>query len=276
MCYSWVIFYYNINCIIPKKREKADKKMTVSFLIIISLFLCIPHAVLSAENLFAFPEPDLLNKKTFYQLPQSFYYPKIIEEEVLQWIGTDEFTLGAEYLYKLKGVLLYADMLDVFNGLLGYSNMKGLTYYSTRDKGIRTLIDDSYRVPAPEDRKPLPDLHLEELISETSIFVQQKMRDFGEVLWEIQYRYDGESVFVYLTNYEPIYYGIFKIIDAAQFSVMLTAVPNKNDIFIYQIGTVKSGGLQILSNLGLGAHLEESFYQRMKALKSVYAGMQIK
>jgi len=252
------------------------KKKSIRFLIIISLLLWIPQAILLAEKPETFPEPELVKEKNFTQHPQSFYYPKVIEEEVLNWIGKNEFTLGSEFLYSLKDVLLYADILDVYNGLFGFSNMKGLTYYSTRDKGIKTLIDDSYRVLGPEDRAPLPDLHLEEFISETSIFVQQKMRDFGEVLWEIQYRYDGESVFVYLTNYEPIYYGIFKIVDTAQFSVMLAAIPNKNDITIYQIGTVKSGGLQILSNLGFGAHLEESFYQRMKALKSLYAGMQIK
>lgn len=262
----------------------VDKKKAFQFrglsrriipFIILSLCLWISPAVLSAEKPDTFPEPDLLKEKIFRQLPQSLSYPKTIEEDVQQWISTDEFTLGAEFLYTVKGMLPYADMLDVYNGLLGYSNMKGLTYYSMRDKEIRILIDDSYRVAGPEDRKPLPDLYLEELVSETGIFVQQKMRDFGEVLWEIHYRYDGESVFVFLTNYEPIYFGIFKIIDAAQFSVMLAAVPNKDEIIIYQIGTVKSAGLQILSSLGLGAHLEESFYHRMKALKSVYSGSQI-
>jgi len=245
-------------------------------LIILTLLLSIPHTGVSAGDPHTFPEPNLLEEKTFSHLPQNLSYPKAIEEEVRHWLGTDEFTLGSEILYQLKDVLLYADILDVFNGLLGYSNMKGLTYYSERDKGIRTLIDDSYRVSSPEDRAPIADLQLGELISETSIFVQQQMRDFGKVLWEIQYRYDGEYLFVYLTNFEPIYYGIFKIIDAAQFSVMLTAVPVKNDIIIYQIGTVKSVGLQFLTNLGFGATLEESFYHRMIALKAVYAGTQIK
>ncbi|NQT58399.1 MAG: hypothetical protein HQ557_05400 [Bacteroidetes bacterium] len=246
--------------------------MTFRFLIILSLIIYIPLIVLSGEETHTFPEPDIVKEKTFSQKPQSFYCPKPIEEEVLQWIGTNEFTLGSELLYKLKDILLYADMLDVYNGLLGFSNMKGLTYYSTRDKEIRTLIDNSYRVLGSEDRTPLPDLQLGELLSEAHIFVQQKMRDFGEVLWEIQYRYDGKYIFVYLTNYESIYYGPFKIINTGQFSVMLTAVPDKNDIIIYQIGTVESTGLRFLSSLGLGSHLEESFYHRMKAFKSVYAG----
>ena len=253
-----------------------EKKTAFRFLIILSLFLCIPQAFLLAEKPDTFPEPELLKEKNFSQIPQSFFYPKVIEEEVLEWISTVKVTLGSEFLYTLKGVLHYADMLDVYNGLFRYSNMKGLTYYSTRDKGIRTLIDDSYRVLGPENRAPLPDLQIEELVQEASIFVQQKMRDFGEILWEIQYRYDRGNVFVYLTNFEPIYYGIFKIIEDGQFSVMLAAVPDKKDIIIYQIGTVESVGLNILSKLGLGAHLEESFYHRMKALKSVYTGTQIK
>ncbi|MBL7005529.1 MAG: hypothetical protein ISR78_00450 [Spirochaetia bacterium] len=248
----------------------VDKK-AFRFLIFLSLCIWLPPSVLSAEKPGTFPEPDLLKEKTFYQLPQNLNCPETIEAEVLQWIGTEGITLGSEFLYTVKGVLSYATMLDVCNGLLGYSSMKGLTYYSTRDKGIKTLIEDSYRVSGPENRKPLPDLQLEELVSETRIFVQQKIRDFGEVLWEIQYRYTGESVFVYLTNYKPIYFGIFKIIEAAQFSVMLAAVPNKDDIIIYQIGKVKSVGLQILSSLGFGADLEKSFYHRMKALRYAYS-----
>jgi Family of unknown function (DUF6675) len=259
-----------------KRNERVYKKTAFRFLIILSLFLCIPQAILLAEKPDALPEPELLKETFFSLLPQSFFYPEAIEEEVLEWIGTDNITLGTEFLYKLKDVMLYADMLDVYNGLFGYSNMKGLTFYSTRDKGIRTLIYDSYRVLGPENRAPLPDLQIEELVQEASIFVQQKIRDFGEVLWEIQYRYDKGNIFVYLTNYEPIHYGIFKIIEEGQFSVMIAAVPDIKDIIIYQIGTVESVGLQILSNLGLGAHLEESFYHRMKSLKSIYTGTQIK
>lgn len=253
-----------------------SKKKIFRFLVFLSLFLWIPQAMLLAAKTETIPEPDLIKEKNFRQHPQSFYYPKVIEEEVLHWIGTDEITLGSEFLYTLKDVLLYADILDVYNGLFGYSNMKGLTYYSTRDKGIKTLIEDSYRVSGPENREPLPDMQLEELIFEIKIYVQQKMRDFGEVLWEIQYRYDGKNIFVYLSNYEPINYGIFKIIDAGQFSIMLSAVPDNYDIIIYQIGTVESVGLYILSNLGFGDHLEESFYHRMKALKSIYSGTKSK
>ncbi len=232
------------------------------------LFVMPVPANLSAEDI---PQPTLIAERTFLEVPETLWLPGDFSPEELSFLHLDSAIIGAEFLYRLVDVFPQAAMVDVYNGLLRYSEMQGLQYYSMRDDTMQTLINDSYRIAGPEDPTPLDDLQLERLIPSVTVFIRQYVRDFNEVIWQADYRCREGVITIRLRNTHPLSFGPFRIVDTGKFSVFLAAVADETDVLLYQLGTVTSSGMQLLIFLGLGEHLEASFFHRMKALNTIYS-----
>ncbi len=216
------------------------------------------------------PDPQLVRERIFSEVPVSFYAPQTVRQQVTDFFGGEEITIGAEFLFLTEDVFPEFGMVDVYNAMLGFSKMVGITYYTSRGDRTKTLIYDSYRISDPGSTTALPDLVLEEPESEMRIFVFQDMDEFDELIWEVDYRYDGCCITAVLKNIDPIYMGPFKIVDSGMLSVMLAAVPAGDNVVLYQAGQVYSSTMRTLAKLGLKGYLEETFYQRMKAVSTVY------
>jgi hypothetical protein len=240
-------------------------------MIILILIVFSVSVIVYAETVIKLPEPELIRERTFSEIPESCYCPEPVKKDVEDFFSVDKMTIGAEFLFLTRDVFPEAGIIDVYNGMLGFSNMVGITYTTSKAKEPKTLVYKSYRIADPDSEQSLPDLIMKEPAAELKIFVFQNMDDFGDIIWEVDYRYNGEFITAELNNVGPIYMGPFKIVDPRNLSVLLTAVPAGNDVVLYQTGKVYSSSMQLLSFLGFKGYLEETFYQRMKAISSVYS-----
>jgi hypothetical protein len=234
------------------------------------LFLGGPGGALLGETTEVLPDPQLIRERTFSEVPASFYAPQTGRQQVSDFFHDEEITIGAEFLFLTEKVFPEHGMVDVYNAMLGFSKMVGITYYTSRGNRTKTLIYDSYRISYPGSTTALPDIVLQEPESEMRIYVFQDMDEFDELVWEVDYRYDGCCITAVLKNLDPIYMGPFKIVDSGMLSVLLAAVPAGDDVVLYQAGQVYSSTMRTLARLGLKGYLEETFYQRMKAVSTVY------
>jgi hypothetical protein len=248
------------------QQRNKSRKMIILILIVFSV-----SVIVYAETVIKLPEPELIRERTFSEIPENYYCPEPVEKVVEEFFSVDKMTIGAEFLFLTRDVFPEAGIIDIYNGMLGFSNMVGITYTTSKAKEPKTLVYESFRIADPENKQPLPDLILKEPAAELKIFVFQNMDDFGDIVWEVDYRYNGDIITAELSNIGPIYMGPFKIVDPRNLSVLLTAVPAGNDVVLYQTGKVYSSSMQLLSFLGFKGYLQETFYQRMKAISSVYS-----
>lgn len=211
-------------------------------------------------------------ESVFEELPDDLAIPdSIFSHAIEQNLRGQKVTLGGEILYRVQGGNSRFTLLEQFNTYLRFGMFQGLRYYSSRDKKMQTLIYESYRVSDPDDHTPLPDLELSEPVSQVSLFVRQRMRDFGWVVWKVDYLHHDGKFYIHTENARPVYIGPVRIIDTGEYSVILLSIPENEDLLMYQIGLVHSTGIEILKSIGFGESLEDSLYYRLRAMGTLFS-----
>ena len=97
------------------------------------------------------------------------------------------------------------------------------------------------------------------------------MRDFGWIVWRVDYLQYGGAFYIHTENATPAYVGPVRIIEAGEYSVDQLSTIEEGDLLIYQIGLVHSTGIGILKGLGFGETLGDSLYHRLRAMGTLYA-----
>ena len=181
-------------------------------------------------------------------------------------------TVGVEVLaiYPGNGVPLDSpgEQLELYNLMHAISRMKGLEYYSSSRKRMRTLFRQSYRIEQPSSRAPLPDQHFDgEIPAESRGFIFQEDLTFGGNAYSADYFRDGQVLCLQTKNIAPLRYLGFPLVREGESLTWICLVPFGDRVLFYGLACAKSGKF-----LGLekSSAREESFYHRLKAIYRWY------
>ena len=151
------------------------------------------------------------------------------------------------------------------NILCSISSLKGVEYYSPSRKKMRLLYKDSYVVEKVEVKGKIKYLKVEDPIDKVfdglSLLVFQEDLTFGKNIYEFKYFLDESGVSVMLFNTEPLYYSIFKALDARDLNSMLVAYDVGDYLILYTATKAKFKKI-----IGLENKVKNSFMARLDAM----------
>jgi len=134
--------------------------------------------------------------------------------------GNPSFLIEALYLYKKTsdGV---KDSEKISRILRSVSQLKGLQYYSSSRKKMRTLYETSYVIDAPQTRNRVAD-PVDNTAADFSVYVLQKDLTFGENVYRYRFCSDADSSGFSSTNTDVLKYSVFKAIEPQNLEVSVS------------------------------------------------------
>jgi len=98
------------------QQRNKSRKMIILILIVFSV-----SVIVYAETVIKLPEPELIRERTFSEIPENYYCPEPVEKVVEEFFSVDKMTIGAEFLFLTRDVFPEAGIIDIYNGMLGFS-----------------------------------------------------------------------------------------------------------------------------------------------------------
>lgn len=182
------------------------------------------------------------------------------------WEGKDPpFFSESLYLYKKpveRSGAIGAETGKISEILRSLSRLKGVEYYSTSRKKMRTLYKESYVVDGAETRKRVDDPVDGSADGRTLLAVQEDLT-FGEYLYQYDYRETGDTVAFYSKNLEALSYAIFDLIDANALRTSLVVHDMGDYLLIYNLTRVSFTAIP-----GMESKVKASFTTRAEAVYS--------
>ena len=132
------------------------------------------------------------------------------------------FFIEALYLHK-KAQGSVKDVEKISRILRSVSKLKGLRYYSSSRKKMRTLYEASYVIDNPQTGRRMED-PIDNLETDFSVYVFQKDLTFGGNNYRYRFCSDADSAGFLSANIETLKYSIFKAVEpeCLQASVAVT------------------------------------------------------
>ena len=151
------------------------------------------------------------------------------------------------------------------NILCSISSLKGLEYYSPSRKKMRLLYKDSYVVKKVDAKGKTEyvkiDDPVDKLTDGASFLVFQEDLTFGKNIYEFKYFLDASAVALMVVNTEPLYYSIFKALDAKDLNSVLIAYDLGDYLLLYTATRAKFKKI-----IGLESKVKNSFMARLDAM----------
>lgn len=157
------------------------------------------------------------------------------------------------------------------NILCSISTLKGLQYYSPSRKRMRLLYKDSYIVRKEEVKGKVKYVKMDDpvkLFDGMSCLVFQEDLTFGKNVYEAKYFLDDGGVSLVFFNAEPLYYSIFKALDAKDLNSMLIAYDVGEYLLLYTSTRAKFKKI-----IGLENKVKNSFMARLDAMEKWFIAM---
>ncbi len=215
---------------------------------------------LSAEQMTVLSRDGEITRYFFQKEDLAYIFDSSFSQIINRSIGTLDPTIGVESLFLYKTDKEYS-VLELYNILLSISTMKGIEYYSQSRKKMRTLFTDSYVMRSKEDKGRVPDFTVTDPLKEISFYADQTDKTFGENIYKTEYKSDGTSIWIQMSNETPMKYKFIKMVNPGDISINVAVRKIDEGLLFYGVT-----GVHTFSFLGLERAKKESFYNRMKAL----------
>lgn len=150
---------------------------------------------------------------------------------------------------------------QIYQVLLKVSTLEGITYFSTRQDKEEVLFHSSYRIKSPEEKTPLPDLHIEPP-EVTQFLAYQEDNSFGKNINHYHIIPRDKVIDLVMTNKTT--YRIGRIIPAVSpdhLKILINIRADDTHLYFYGVGAAR-----ILKLPGLEKRIQQSFTHRMEAL----------
>lgn len=173
------------------------------------------------------------------------------------------FNMDVVYLVKKEKLNKKKDILRILQSI---STLKGLQYYSTSRKKMRLLYKDSYVVK----REKMNDgtfkyTKTEDPTGENpdglSIYACQEDLTFGKNIYQYTYFKEELGVGVLVSNIEPLYYSIFKVLNARDVNSYLVIYEIQDYLLVYASTKAKFKKV-----IGFETKIKNSFMTRLDAM----------
>jgi len=261
-------------------------KKTVAFTLLalgLTVTLAAQSQLLSFDEITSFLSSDQRNELLSRGELTEFHFdnfvpyllpPLKMEKELRSMVSEEELNMGIE------GLFLYRDfdadafrknpdgtLLELYNALRSVSTLEGTEYYSASREEMRTLFEESWRIPDLESsRKKLEDSHVTAIPVRDQFFIHQKDKSFGKHESEMTFEYTAPVIWSVIINQTPMFYkGILKAISPQQLQIHLVVIPTDKGLLFY--------GISAADTINVKAFREKannSFYNRVKALYAWY------
>jgi len=184
-------------------------------------------------------------------------------------LGSRQSTIAAESLFlvdlpKDAGAPLDLSVLRAFTA---FSTMKGLQVYSASLKRMETFIYDSWRVDSLEAKNALPDPVFSSAPSGYDCLIFQKEEQTGAIYSTLHFERQDGFYLLTLENLTELRYLFFTLVAPRDLKTLFVIVPTSDKLVVYCATVAKTP-----SFLGLERLKQSSFFYRMKALASWFAG----
>ena len=208
------------------------------------------------------------------EITRYFFHPEDLQytfdssfsKEINSQIKALSPNIGVESLFFYKTDKDYS-MIDIYNILLSISTMEGIEYYSQSRKRMRTLFTESYVIRGKEDDTRVPDFRVTDKLKEISFYAHQTDKTFGENIYKTEYRSDGKTIWIRMTNETPMKYKFIKMVNPGDISINVLIRKVEGGLLFYGVT-----GVHTFSFLGIERAKKESFYNRIKALYGWFTG----
>ncbi len=159
-------------------------------------------------------------------------------------------------------------LTNVYNALLGVSDLAYLEYYNPVTELWKDLFKESYRVVGPSDLSPVADEYAERIPDEFSMYVLQGLPPFGEVLQTFAYHRLGADSpdvdgFTFISSNEwPIRYRNVRVVRDGAMQTFAFVVAGNEFMLLYGVGAAR-----VFTAFGMFAdRIENSFTARTAGL----------
>ncbi len=156
----------------------------------------------------------------------------------------------------------------LLNIMTAVSRQKGITYISrTAGYKPKTLIEESYCISDPGNTKSrIDDPSFSELPKSFVQYSYQKDNRFGGNTFVLDYNCTDEEIFLKITNYTDMKFGIVNCVPAGKLSMYIDAHLAKEGVLVSCLATVYDREPTI-KVLFYTVDIEESFRRRITGLK---------
>ncbi|HET6450055.1 MAG TPA: DUF6675 family protein [Spirochaetia bacterium] len=157
----------------------------------------------------------------------------------------------------------------IFNSFTAFSSLKGLQVYSVSKGRPETFLFDASRVDPADRTRRLPDTLVTEVPPQAEFVVYENEEQTGDSYVRFQFRHGepGDPFLVSVENLSAMHWLAFTLVEPGNLRTYFTVVPFPDHLVLYGLTTVKTARL-----LGLERVKEKSFYYRLRALVSWFAG----
>lgn len=207
---------------------------------------------LSANNYFSDDELSVLGKGKEIKTIQLYSPKHTLERNYADKLpfSLKDYSVFAE----LKGILNIKpnqeNQLLLNNYLIAFSQMKGMQYYSWRDKKYQTLIVKCHTIKKPvmedgkiinkwKSKKQVPDIKLKSIVPLNYNYLLQQDNRYGNVIYEVKVenKFDG-VITTHTKNLEAIAF-IFTLADTGKWQTYFAFVPHNDKYLVYGAFHVK-------------------------------------
>jgi hypothetical protein len=147
--------------------------------------------------------------------------------------------------------------------LLSFRTMEGIEYYSASREKMRTLFTESVVIESAENEKELPDPSFTSTPSFLELTVRQTDLTFGTNIYQVQFRGDGEAMWLSIRNLTRMRYKFIPMVAPESLLMHLVVYPVDEGILFYGVSSIKA-----LSFFGLERRKSDSFQNRIEAMKN--------
>ncbi len=215
---------------------------------------------LSVEQKTVLSRDGEITRYFFQKEDLKYIFDSSFSQTINKNIGALNPTIGVESLFLYKTDKEFS-VLDLYNILLSISTMKGIEYYSQSRKRMRTLFTDSYVLQSKENKVRIPDFTVTNPLEGITFYADQIDKTFGENIYKTEYKSDGETIWIRMSNETPMKYKFIRMVNPGDTSINVKVRKVDEGLLFYGVT-----GVHTFSFLGLERAKKESFYNRIKAL----------
>lgn len=253
-------------------------KKTVLLTLLISMFSIyaeLPKLEDVTKNLTADNREILISEGELSLFHNEKFIPEIIPNSSLTTRIMDSYrekdiNLGTEFM------VLYRDLdledlenstedylLNYYNTLANLSSLQGINYWSNSRQKYRLLFEESWFIDSPEDMNRVDDPIFTVLNGETSYFIHQKDKTFGDSESKVTYKAADDALNMTIVNETPLKITVIKAVDKKNLTIDMLIVPTDKGLLCYGLISAKTIKFKLLEE-----RASNSFYYRIVAINN--------
>lgn len=154
-----------------------------------------------------------------------------------------------------------AERAALFDTMLAVRSLEGIEYFSASRGRREVLFKESWRVAAPGELAPLPDLARSGGVEKADYYAWQRDASFGGVVYKIEAEAAGDAVRASFTNETPIRYSIIPLAGPGGLVMRFALVDTAEGVLFYLVLAAKAEIPGFLAK-----RVEDSFTNRSSAM----------